>query len=1043
MYGAIKSYIGTVPQERQAEYKEKLSGCKTEADGKRMLGGMFRERVNTEYEKDEQRAARFKELTTNAQNIITKRLMGDCSEPLPDDKSDADVEVKAWMASRFESDADRKGYEKACQAMALIRAQQQKKVKLYIHESGFVDEKAYNEGDILKLRDAVADHLLDGRGELDEAALKWFRKGLSGFAAELNGRDPGAAERFAISMRQMMGNIGAFVEDEDLSTATLGSVSAMPSLGLPTGEGIPWAGSDFERTKKESRKALLDNDARLNAADPKRVKRMLIGGEMNKAIRRGLEFKDGMAWWEQAYKGAAQMAPQTLPWLVPYVGMPLGAATSYTSQHEEGFSTGIADFHEKHGRMPNPYEMAGLNMRAAEDASIGTVVEILPGQVVGVPFTRWMSKLAGVKGAVGSFARGVARLGERRWGAVGMDFAAGVFEEAVFEPVAQGILTYGADAMMDMAGVPAVNRRGVGEVFAELKENVKNPGQLGAVALTVAVLGGGNLPNTFKTSDMLREHSGLLLAAGMSEADVAKVRLSDTPAETAAELYAKALEDDMPAVLERIKAEAVRNNTSGDLLRKTGRQDVGDADLQRSLKASWDYLAEQGVLPQVEERPDGRFHVAKKVLGENGTVTLKEFDLEAAEADAFIAMCVSDAQAVCVGAMQADVWGLQQEAVRQIYGEAAARAIFQNGKSHGVFIEEVADVEGMTPELAEEARNNRFAMTAEWLGKAAAQLGGKWVERAEKFKQRLDLEGLAYDKAGSRLFRDRVDKQVEFGVRSVWGSVLTYVRGQATVSDAVEDVFESFTDMQIAARAEELMERQEGASANADVPDSTVETHWYDGHLDDEIEPILIDSADSKSVEDLYEDFKDYYRNELAGKEIEIGSTGWSMVFGEGKKSVDTAAKGVNRPRRHAAGKKIAEALSKAFHMGSTTPVHKPGEGKKKSKMVDHTGSFERFGYPIILNGEKRILWMEGATKKGSTEKIARFYEFGISDEKTATPGVKESSSHRPGVTQNSDKATLGDFLGVVKGESQQKSVAMSAKEAWGQAVREMAAKVS
>lgn len=139
--------------------------------------------------------------------------------------------------------------------------------------------------------------------------------------------------------------------------------------------------------------------------------------------------------------------------------------------------------------------------------------------------------------------------------------------------------------------------------------------------------------------------------------------------------------------------------------------------------------------------------------------------------------------------------------------------IFQNGKSHGLFIQEVADIEGMTPELAEEARNNRFAMTAEWLGKAAAQLGGKWVQRAGQFRQRLDLEGLAYDAAGSRLFRDRTDKKAEFGGRSVWGSLLTYVRGQATVSDAVEDVFESVADMQIAARAEELMERQTGASA--------------------------------------------------------------------------------------------------------------------------------------------------------------------------------------------------------------------------------------
>lgn len=644
---------------------------------------------------------------------------------------------------------------------------------------------------------------------------------------------------------------------------------------------------------------------------------------------------------------------------------------------------------------------------------------------------------------VGAMARGVARLGEHKVAAVGMDVVAGVAEEAIFEPAAQGLLTLGADAMMDKAGIPAAHRRSVGEVFAELKENVTNPGQLGAIVLTVAVLGGGNVGRTLETSKMLKEHSNLLLAAGMSEADVAKVRLSDTPMETATALYQQALQDDMPAVLARIKDEAAKNKTSGELLARTGLTDVGDEGLQQSLKASWDYLADQGILPYVEERMDGTFHITETVRGEGGKATLKEYDFDSATADAYIAMRVSDANSLLIGAKQASVWGEQQQAVRQIYGEAAAGAVLRNGKSHGVFIEDIAEAEGMSPELVEEARNNRFAMTAEWLGKAGAQLGGKWVKRAEQFKQRLDLEGLAYDEAGSRLFRSRGDKKVSFRGRSVWGSMLTYVRGQATVSDAVEDVFESVADMQIAARAEELMEQQPGAEARAEDSDEASETNWYDGHLDDEVEPIMIDSAEIKDMKDLYGSFIDYYQKELSGKQIEAGHTGWSIVFNNSMTAAKTAAKGVRSISRLAVGKRIHEAVLNSYHIHSEIAKHKEREGNKKKALIDRTATFERFGYPIILNGQNKILWFDAITPKNSTSKIARFYEFGLEDIKITVPADMESSSSRPStVAQNSAKATLGDFLGIVKGEKQEKSVVLSAEAAWDQAVREMADKV-
>ena len=811
VYGALERYIEQASADKQPQMRERLRGCKTEADGKRLLGIMFRERTEQGWADLQARTAHLNELNARVKNVLSARLTGDLSVVLP--TAEEENELSAALSRYLKTADDRRGFERACEAMALIRAQQSKKHKVFIHSdmpfvsSEVVEEDSYNEGNLLQLRDRLLDYVLDGNKEIDPYALKWLREGLVGFTAELKAKDPNAAKRFAISLTQMIGNVQNFVQDADAEETSWSLIQAVPGLALPTGPNEMWTSDQYDNAVEVAPVALKQRQKELAAEDPMRAKRLLISGEINNALTEGLAMPDEASWWEHAFKGAAQMAPQTLPWLLPYVGMPLGAATTYTSESQRGYSTGMANFQRAHGRMPNPYEQAGLSLRANQDAFLGAAVEVLPGQAVGVPFTRWMSKLTSVRGPAGTLSRIVSRLGERRAAAVGMDIAAGVVEEAVFEPVAQGLLTMGTDAMLDMAGIQGVNRRSVGEAFSELQENYENPGQLGAIVLTVAVLGGGKLPSTLHAADMLREQNNLLRAAGLSEEGVAQVRSSDDPLKTARELWQKESADDQNAVLARIRREAAQNKTTGDLLKRTGLVTLENRSEQEAAKASYDFLVEQGLMPKVEEKLDGTFHITEEVGGEGGSVRTKEYDFDAATADAYIAMRAIGANKVLTGAKQALVWGLQDSYIKEIYGEAAAQSIAKQGGKHGIFIREVEEVAGMTPELVEEARTNRFAMTAEWMKKAAATLhDSTWAQRAESFRQRLEMEGLEADESGTRLFRERSDRQVQVGGKDVFGSILTYVRGQATASDAVEDVFEAVTDMMIQSRAMELLE---------------------------------------------------------------------------------------------------------------------------------------------------------------------------------------------------------------------------------------------
>ena len=52
VYGALEFFIEQAPADKQPQMRERLRGCKTEADGKRLLGQLFRQEVQENYERD-------------------------------------------------------------------------------------------------------------------------------------------------------------------------------------------------------------------------------------------------------------------------------------------------------------------------------------------------------------------------------------------------------------------------------------------------------------------------------------------------------------------------------------------------------------------------------------------------------------------------------------------------------------------------------------------------------------------------------------------------------------------------------------------------------------------------------------------------------------------------------------------------------------------------------------------------------------------------------------------------------------------------------
>ena len=152
----------------------------------------------------------------------------------------------------------------------------------------------------------------------------------------------------------------------------------------------------------------------------------------------------------------------------------------------------------------------------------------------------------------------------------------------------------------------------------------------------------------------------------------------------------------------------------------------------------------------------------------------------------------------------------------------------------------------------------------------------------------------------------------------------------------------------------------------------------------DDVDPVEVKfTAEKKSGAEWAANAQQYFMDHYAGRTFSIGDTGHTLHVPGTKNRAKLATSGVNTQKRNASFRQLEDVISRAIHMGTSEPESREGQSKRRAKLVDHTASFEKYGAPAIINGEKNIIWFNAQTKQKGAKDVL-FYEFGV------TPMKKE-----------------------------------------------------
>ncbi len=152
---------------------------------------------------------------------------------------------------------------------------------------------------------------------------------------------------------------------------------------------------------------------------------------------------------------------------------------------------------------------------------------------------------------------------------------------------------------------------------------------------------------------------------------------------------------------------------------------------------------------------------------------------------------------------------------------------------------------------------------------------------------------------------------------------------------------------------------------------------------------------------------------------LEIEDSGVKLIFPTSRgKAVKAQGRARNAKKRMAVTG-LEDVVRKAVHLGSEEPQHKKGESKRKKGIVATVSSFEKFGYPVSLNGVEMLFWFNGAPEAKGAKRVI-FYEFGVTDVEKKEAGATRdrASSTLTSQTPASYEDTLGDILSRVKNKN-------------------------
>lgn len=185
-------------------------------------------------------------------------------------------------------------------------------------------------------------------------------------------------------------------------------------------------------------------------------------------------------------------------------------------------------------------------------------------------------------------------------------------------------------------------------------------------------------------------------------------------------------------------------------------------------------------------------------------------------------------------------------------------------------------------------------------------------------------------------------------------------------------------------------------------------------HLDDVVTPVEINFTPTrKKGGEWVKEALDYYLQELAGQSLPIGNTGYTLHVKATKNRAKLATYNANTQARSEAFKQMREIISKAYRLGSEPAQSRENESSFRSNQVAHTATFERFGYPVKVDGEIRMFWFTGQTKSADDKNVL-LAESGLSEAKKGDTALTWSSQD---ATMPPSNITLGDALSNVKGK--------------------------
>lgn len=554
------------------------------------------------------------------------------------------------------------------------------------------------------------------------------------------------------------------------------------------------------------------------------------------AINKSLELGDNVSWWKGAARTAAQMAGDSSAYLLPGIGAYTGTADLLV-----GGATETVDRFSLQGLSGS--QAAG---QAAIETGVQALVELTPwGRVGGKglsSFTRRYFGDAIEKGTAGKLSRWVVRNTQNSTArALLAEGTASFVDEGILEPLAGGLLTYGAEQVADGLGIPHAQSREFTECFDELKALYTDPYQAAGLFLFTAGLTGAGAYGVHQNVKYFAHHRKMWEATGLTPEQVDRVMAADDRVELGGKLVREGWETDPAGMRERVLKVNKDFAERGEVLVLTG-EGALDAELENSelapaYRAVWQEYQDKGLLPKVEAVGENQFHITKEGV---------DITLDARGADAYLQHAIDEAEGVMLkeartAAEKAEGVNLRDEiglAVSRIAGGAALRTVAKNENS-GIAVKDLvaglpdflaapilakgqvtlADAKaisewakGQIRALVEGGASDFDARMTRPEAEGIVRSLGEWSTFAEDFATRERVAKMKEGTGAISVGRYRGQQAVRFNGREVMGQVIMGLKGRVSHYGAVEDITESVTDMMLQERAAVLVEQGEAGS---------------------------------------------------------------------------------------------------------------------------------------------------------------------------------------------------------------------------------------